>query len=244
MQPAATLPFTADGCYPAAMCGRFVLYSPPAELEALFEAPLAEGLATPRYNIAPGSDILAVRLGRSGRREFACFHWGLIPSWAKDRAFGYRTINARAETIAEKPAFRAAFRQRRCLIPADGFYEWQTTPAGKQPYLIAMRDRGPFAFAGLWETWLDRTSGESIESCTIIVTEANALLRPIHDRMPVILNPEDSIDWIDSGQARVASLRALLRPFDPETMTAHPVDRRVGRPTEDGPYLIEPRPHP
>ncbi len=219
------------------MCGRFVQSRSAAELAARLGAS-SPVLPAPRDNIAPGTAIRAVRADPGGARQFARLHWGLIPAWAKDRQIGSRTINARAETVAEKPSFRAAFRQRRCLIPADGFYEWQATASGKQPWFIARRDGPPFAFAGLWETWTDPASGERLNSATIIVTEANALVRPIHDRMPVILSPTDEARWLDPGLTRSEPLQALLTPCDPEPMIAYPVSRRVNTPSQDDAGLI------
>ncbi len=222
------------------MCGRFAQYSSGADLDAQFDAIPGEDPPPPRYNIAPGSALLAVRADLAGKRAFTTLHWGLIPSWAKDRKIGYRTINARAETVAEKPSFRAAFRHRRCLIPADGFYEWQATAAGKQPYFIARRDRQPFAFAGLWEQWTDPATGDRLDSATIIVTAANDLVRTIHDRMPVILSPVDYGVWLDPTLTEPEALKPLLQPFDPDLMMAHPVDRRINAPSQDDPALIEP----
>ncbi len=222
------------------MCGRFAQYSSGEVLEASFGASLGAQTPAPRYNIAPGSALLAVRADPLGARSFTMLHWGLIPSWAKERKFGTRTINARAETVAEKPAFRAAFRRRRCLIPADGFYEWQATPTGKQPYFITRRDRLPMAFAGLWEVWTDSATGQEIASTTILVTAANALTRPIHDRMPVILSSADAGAWLDPTQAQPAPLIALLKAFDADSMQVYPVSRRVNVPTQDDATLIEP----
>ena len=222
------------------MCGRFAQYCGSMDLEAQFGASLDGAWPPPRDNIAPGSQLLAVRADSAGTRTFTTLQWGLIPRWAKDRQIGNRTINARAETVAEKPSFRAAFRQRRCLIPADGFYEWQASGSGKQPYFIARRDRQPFAFAGLWETWTDPASGARIDSTTIIVTDANDVVRPIHDRMPVILSPSDYRLWLDPGLNRPAPLQALLTPCDPAPLMAYPVDRRVNTPAQDDPALIEP----
>lgn len=171
------------------MCGRFTLRTPAKHIAEIFG--LSDVFDLPhQYNIAPSQDVAAVRLNREGKkRELAMLHWGLVPFWAKDPKIGYRTINARAETLATKPSFRNAFKKRRCLIVADGFYEWQKTNGKKQPFLIHMKDDRPFAFAGLWEHW--KGDDEVIESCTIIVTEANDLMKPIHDRMPVILSPDD-----------------------------------------------------
>jgi putative SOS response-associated peptidase YedK len=222
------------------MCGRYAQYRTGGDLESELGATFDGDAPSPRYNIAPGSQVLVCRADSTGARSFAMLHWGLIPSWSKDRKIGYRTINARAETVADKPAFRAALKHRRCLIPADGFYEWTTTPSGKQPYFISRADRRPIAFAGLWEHWTDQDTGEQVQSCTIIVTEANALVRAIHDRMPVILQPEDYGLWLDPRVRVREPLEPLLRPLDPELMAMHPVDRRVNRPQQDDPGLIEP----
>ena len=222
------------------MCGRFVQYRSGEDLEAQFGASFDGAWLPPRYNIAPGSQLLAVRADSAGTRTFTTLHWGLIPPWAKDRKIGYRTSNARAETVAEKPSFRAAFRQRRCLIPADGFYEWQATNSGKQPYFHTRQDRQPFAFAGLWESWTDPASGERLASATIIVTDANELVRAIHDRMPVILSPLEYGVWLDPTLTRVESLTPLLQPCDPALLMAYPVDRRVNKPSEDDASLLDP----
>jgi putative SOS response-associated peptidase YedK len=186
------------------MCGRYSLTTPTEALVALFAAGPLEGFS-PRYNIAPTQLVPAVRMSE-GERAWAWLRWGLIPSWAKDPAIGNRMINARAETVADKPAFRAALRRRRCLLPADGFYEWEKRDGAKQPYHIALADRAPFAFAGLWEHW---QGDEAIESCTILTTAANRRLAPIHPRMPVILAPEHYDIWLDTepGDARLVRSR-------------------------------------
>ncbi|EXJ15371.1 SOS response-associated peptidase [Imhoffiella purpurea] len=222
------------------MCGRFALFSHPEALAFDLEAEGGFDFPPPRFNIAPGSPILALRSAPDGRRSFANLHWGLIPSWAKDRRFGYRTINARAETLAEKPSFRDAFMKRRCLIPADGFYEWETTDSGKQPYFIRRAEAGLLAFAGLWGRWTDRETGEVVESATIVVTRANDLVGRIHDRMPVILDPDDFGIWLDPRSAPGPTLKGLLRPMASESLDMHPVDPRVGRSTHDDPGLIQP----
>jgi putative SOS response-associated peptidase YedK len=165
--------------------------------------------------------------------------WGLIPSWAKDRKIGYRLIYARAETVAAKPSFRAAFEQRRCLIAADAFYEWPHTLHGKQPYLIRVRGGEPFAFAGLWEAWHDKATGERVESCTIIVGAANDLVRPIHDRMPIIVPPADFAAWLDPAVHEPAALLPLLKPYPAEEMDACAISARVNKPANEGPELIE-----
>ena len=164
--------------------------------------------------------------------------WGLIPFWAKDSKIGTRMINARSETVAEKPAFRAAFRQRRCLVLADGFYEWQRLERGKQPFYIRQRDEGPFAIAGLWEYWEGPEGG--IESCTLLTTQPNDLVRPLHNRMPVILHPDDYDLWLDRSVQEPALLQPLLRPYSPEDMMAYPISTWINKPENDGPRCIEP----
>ena len=220
------------------MCGRFVQYSDPEvyarcfDLDALCEA-------TPRYNVAPTQPVLTVRVSENGARELVKLRWGLVPAWSKGPDNRYSMINARAETVSSKPAYRSAFARRRCLIPADGFYEWQPGEHGKTPFLIRRQDRLPFAMAGLWEHWQGKT-GEVIESCSIIVTDANALLEPIHDRMPVILDAGDYARWLDPENQDKQQLEALLKPNDPTAWTAYPVSREVNKPSNDGPQLIEP----
>jgi putative SOS response-associated peptidase YedK len=221
------------------MCGRYVQSTPIDELANVLEARVRVDEWRPRYNITPGSMVLACRLGDDGGRDLALLHWGLIPSWAKDRKLGFRTINARAETVADKPAFRAAFKRRRCLIPADGYYEWRATESGKQPYFFSSCDGRPLAFAGLWETWTDKETGEHLPSCTIIVTDANERLRPIHSRMPVVLGVEDYATWLDPRTSDRERLLALLRPADPDAIEARAVERRVNSPANDDPSLIE-----
>ncbi len=221
------------------MCGRYSLTTPVEGLRQVFGFLEQPNLA-PRYNVAPSQEIAAVRLGEDGERHFAQLRWGLIPSWAKDVKIGYKMINARAETVAEKPAFRAAFRRRRCLVLADGFYEWQKREKGaKQPYRITLADGGPFGFAGLWESWRDPESDERIESATIIVTEANDLLRPIHDRMPVILAPADFDAWLDTERPGEAA-QALLCPYPATALAAYPVSTRVNKVTNDDAAVIAP----
>ena len=222
------------------MCGRFALYRSSQALQDHFEATLDGSPIVPRYNLAPRTTIPAVRVGADGTRRFVWLHWGLIPSWAKDRGISQHTINARAETVAEKPSYRTAFRRSRCLIPADGFYEWQSTPSGKQPWFFTRRDGQPLALAGLWERWIDPAGGEPVESTTIIVTQANDVVRPIHDRMPVILSPTDYACWLDPRMTRSEPLQALLVPAAPGMLTAYPVGRRVNRVREDDAALIEP----
>jgi putative SOS response-associated peptidase YedK len=220
------------------MCGRFTLTDPDADLSVQFGLPEIPDLE-PRYNIAPTQPVAAVRLHpQNAARELAMLHWGLIPFWAKDPKIGSRMINARSETVAEKPAFRAAFRQRRCLIVADGFYEWQKTNGTKQPYYIRLHDARPFAFAGLWERWQGPES--VIESCTLLTTAPNELLSSVHNRMPVILKPSDYDLWLDPDLNHAEMLGEVLRPFPSELMQAYPVSLHVNRPRNDDPRCIEP----
>ena len=220
------------------MCGRYSLTSPVESLVDLFDAgPLGD--YGPRYNIAPSQMVPVVRLDGDGDRAWAWLKWGLIPSWAKDPAIGNRMINARSETVSEKPSFRAAFRRRRCLIPADGFYEWQSRDGAKQPHLIAATDGGQLAFAGLWEHWQD-AEGAVIESCTIITTEANDRLRPIHPRMPVIVAPAHFDFWLAASETAGEMLRPLFAPLPDDSLTARPVSRRVNDPRNDDPGCQEP----
>ena len=220
------------------MCGRFTLRSPAsaiAEQFALFEVPPF----SPRYNIAPTQPVPVVRMTAEGGRELVWLRWGLIPGWAKDPAIGARMINARAETVAEKPAYRAAMRRRRCLIAADGFYEWQPAGKRKQPYFIHMHDDRPFALAALWEYWED-PDHSAIESCTLLTTEPNELIRPIHNRMPVILDQSDYARWLDPTTEDARQLTPLLRPYAAASMTSHAVALHVNRPGNDDPQCIEP----
>jgi putative SOS response-associated peptidase YedK len=221
------------------MCGRFTLTASAQSVKSLFPLlDLAEELE-PRYNVAPTQTVLAVRAGASGKPEGVPLRWGLVPAWAEDPGIGNRLINARSETAAEKPAFRSAFRQRRCLILADGFYEWQKLPGGKQPFYFRLREGGPFAFAGLWEHWA--RGGRPIESCTLLTTDANDLVRPLHDRMPVILPRERFARWLDPEFKAVPELEALLRPYPAAAMTGYPVATRVNNPRNEGPLCIEPK---
>lgn len=220
------------------MCGRYVRKSPPQEFGRLFGAEGDFDLE-PAYNVAPSQDVLVARNGESGARQLALLRWGLIPSWAKDPSFGYRTINARVETVASKPAFRAAFKRRRCLVASDGFYEWSQVN-GKQPFFIDMADDAPFGFAGLYEHWQGEGEGQVIESCTIIVGEANDLIARIHDRMPCIVDPKDYAAWLDPDVSDADKLLSLLRPYPSAKMALHPVSRKVNSPRNQGPALIEP----
>jgi putative SOS response-associated peptidase YedK len=220
------------------MCGRYAFFSPAEVVKrtfALDDLPELE----PRYNIAPTQSVPAVRTGEEGSRTLAMLHWGLVPKWAKERAIGNRMINARAETLAEKPSFRDAFKRRRCLVLADGWYEWQVAPGGKQPWFIRMRDARPMAFAGLWERWKDPANGATLESCTIVTTDAAESIRRIHDRMPVVLAQSDWDRWMDTAFSDTDKLSELLRPFEPKALQSWPVSRQVNAPKNQGPELIE-----
>jgi putative SOS response-associated peptidase YedK len=217
------------------MCGRYELHTHPAAIALAFGL-LDPPATTPRYNIAPMQQVPVVRQRTDRSREWVEMRWGLVPRWAKDPSIGAKMINARAETIAEKPTFRMAFRHHRCLIPADGFYEWRATPAGKQPVRVGRKDGAPFAFAGLFERWL-AADGAVLDTCTVLTTRANDLLRPIHERMPVIVGPENYARWLDAANLDVAD---LFEPYRSDAMTWHPVSTRVNAVRNDDPSLIEP----
>lgn len=225
------------------MCGR---YSQSQSAEAIAEAFQVTDLPpiAPRYNIAPTQPVATVlQTAEQPVRQLKFLQWGLIPSWAKDPAIGSRLINARSETVTEKPAFRAAFKRRRCLILADGFYEWQRVEhqKQKQPFYFHLQDHQPFAFAGLWEHW-QGPDGETVESCTILTTQANDLLLPIHDRMPVILPSETYDLWLDPSVPQPERLQPLLAPYPEVAMVAYPVSTLVNRPTHETPECIQPLP--
>ena len=225
------------------MCGRFKLSTPADELRqalGFIEKPNLE----PRYNIAPTQEVPVLRQRREpkGERTLQNLRWGLIPSWAKDAKIASSLINARAETLDEKPAFAAAFRKRRCLVPADGFYEWTGEGEGKQAYLISRRDGAAFAFAGLWERWTPKNPGKDktpIDSFTIVTTSANELLRPLHARMPVILPEKDYAAWLDPD-APGESLKKILAPAENDLLRYFPVGKRVNSARIDEPGLAEP----
>lgn len=222
------------------MCGRFSQSKSAEAIASAFQVAEVPPL-TPRYNIAPTQSVATILQTLDQQdRQFKMLHWGLIPSWAKDPKMGAKLINARAETVAEKPAFRTAFRQRRCLVLADGFYEWQTQENNKQkqPYYIRLNDWQPFAFAGLWERWQD-TESEVIESCTLLTTEPNELMCPIHNRMPVILDPKDYDLWLDPEVKQPEVLQSLLHPYPSEKMMAYPVSKAVNKPSNDTAECIE-----
>lgn len=217
------------------MCGRYTRHTPPDIFAELFRARLGAVEARCSYNIVPSSPVLACRQTGDGR-ELTTLRWGLVPSWAKDAKIGYKMANARAETVAEKPAYRAAFKRRRCLIAADGFYEWKPGAPRKQPYYFQLDGGAPFGFAGLWEHW--QQGDQVIESCTIIVTSANALVGQVHDRMPVILAPEQYDLWLDPAEQDPPRLLPLLGQYPEQRMSLRAVNLRVNNPKNDDPALI------
>jgi putative SOS response-associated peptidase YedK len=222
------------------MCGRFVSASSPDDIARYFDAAAPEALLEPSYNVAPTNDIYAV-LDDGGVRRLDAFHWGLVPYWAKDPKIGSRMINARAETVAASNAYKRAFQRRRCLIPADGFYEWKKLPDSKrkQPHYIQRTDGEPMAFAGLWEVWRGADKqGEPLRSCTIITTTPNETLAPIHDRMPVILPASRWREWLDPTNDDIDTLGKLLVPAPAALVTARPVSTQVNNVRNKGPELI------
>lgn len=214
------------------MCGRYALIINPAEAREDFEGVAFPAKFAPRYNIAPTQPVLAI--SNDGRRAADFFIWGLIPSWAKDASIGNRLINARGETLAEKPAFRGGYKYKRCLILADGFYEWKSQPGTKTkiPHFIHLKSGKPFAFAGLWDEW-HSAEGSSIRSCTIVTTTPNQLMASIHNRMPVILHPKDYAEWLDTAPRAPESLKHLIHEFPAELMEAYPVSTLVNNPAND-----------
>ncbi len=220
------------------MCGRYALIaSAPrlARLLGLLDLPELP----PRYNIAPSQSVTAIRGSQQGGPELVMMRWGLIPGWSKTPGKDYRMINAKAETLAQRPAFRTAYRRRRCLIPADGFYEWKQLTGRKQPYYFAMEDGEPFVFAGLWERWRGPDE-QIIDSCAIITTEPNNVVADIHNRMPAILGRQDHAAWLDPDLQDPEALDALLGPYESSAMTATPVSSHVNSPRNDDPRCIEP----
>ncbi|HEY9760997.1 MAG TPA: SOS response-associated peptidase [Trichocoleus sp.] len=224
------------------MCGRYSQSQTGEAVAEAFHLPSPPSLE-PRYNIAPTQPVSAI-LATSEKPEpqHHLLRWGLIPGWSKDPTIGNRLINARAETVAEKPSFRNAFKRRRCLIVADGFYEWKTDPdsKAKQPYYFQLQEHDLFAFAGLWEQWTDPQSGGELETCTILTTAANTVLEPIHDRMPVILPPEHYEAWLDPDFYDAKVLQALLQPYNPDAMQSYAVSKAVNSPKNDSPACLDP----
>ncbi len=223
------------------MCGRFTNKAKPEQIKKEFKVGAKNpNLYQPRFNIAP-SQMIDVVFEPEGERVLSQLKWGLVPNWAKEADIGNRMINARAETITEKPSFREAFKSRRCIIPTTGFYEWQKKGTGaKQPYYFYLKEKEVFGFAGLWEEWLDKQTGELLETCTIITTEANDVLKPVHDRMPVILKAENYDEWLDVKEKNTERLQKLLVPYAFEEMNSHTVSKSVNIPNVDAAELIKP----
>jgi putative SOS response-associated peptidase YedK len=214
------------------MCGRFAFYSPSEAAVALFGVSTSIAIE-PRYNIAPTQYLAAVRNDDNQQRELVMLRWGLVPFWAKDPSIGNRMINARAETVAEKPSYRAAYRHRRCVVLADGFYEWQREGDTKTPYFISLANGSPFALAGLWENWTDKESGESLQTTTLITTAANDFMTPLHHRMPVILESGTAGEWLAGSNDMLDDVAAIT-----PALQAWPVDRRVNNARNEGADLI------
>ncbi|HZX56337.1 MAG TPA: SOS response-associated peptidase [Ilumatobacteraceae bacterium] len=231
------------------MCGRFVSSSPPDELAKYFDVDaVAEQVIEPNYNVAPSQDVFVV-VESGGVRRLDRFRWGLVPFWAKDPTTGYKMINARAESVTDKNAYKRAFQKRRCIIPADGFFEWKKIPGqkAKQPYFIRRADGEPMAFAGLWEVWRPKDAPEDSEplrTCTIITGEPNEKVADIHDRMPVMLPPSTWAEWLDRDNADVETLGKFLVPAPASLYALHPVTRAVNNVQENGPELIDPAEEP
>lgn len=220
------------------MCGRFVLTADGIAIQQHFDlTSVPEGLVTARYNIAPTQPVAVIT--NEDPTTLTAHRWGLVPSWSKDPAMGSRLINARAETIHEKPSFRSAFKRRRCLVPANGFYEWKRDGKAKRPYYIHLKDQALFAFAGLWEVW-HSPEGDELRTCTIITTEPNDVVSPLHTRMAVILRPDDYDQWLSPDELPPQALLPLLQPYDADQMDAYEVSTRVNSPANDNPTLIEP----
>ena len=218
------------------MCGRFVLFSSPEEIKEAFAVQQVRYQVEPSYNVAPTQSV-AVVVQREGVNTLEKMRWGLIPAWAKDPAIGSRMINARAETVGEKPSFKRPLKDRRCLVVANGFYEWQKTAQAKIPMFIRLKSGQPFSFAGLYDVWTS-PEGEAVVSCTIITTSANDLMQPIHDRMPVILPKPQESTWLNPAIQRAADVLPLLVPYSAAEMEAYPVSRLVNSPENNSPDLI------
>lgn len=221
------------------MCGRFAFYSPHEAVVRLFgvaDAPQVE----PRYNIAPTQFIAVVRADRAGVRSLAMLHWGLVPSWAREKSIGARMINARAETLGEKPSFRNAYKRSRCLVLADGWYEWQRSGSVKQPYYLSFADREPFGMAGLWESWRDPASGEALESCCVVTVPAAPELEQVHHRMPVIIAKGQHDEWLRTADSAAGTPDGLLVPWARGGLEVRPVSRRVNNARNQGADLLDP----
>ena len=223
------------------MCGRFVQYSPLQTIQQILDVGTVSFEVIPNYNVAPTQKIITV-IKHNNENKLEKLHWGLVPFWAKDISIGSRMINARAETVSQKPSFRNAFRKRRCLIPADGFYEWKGEKGNKQPYYVAIPSGEPFAFAGLWETWTDKETGEEsvYKSCTIITTAASESIREIHHRMPVILDPKFHEKWLNAEIQDPKALQVIINDGIIHDMKYYPVSKLVNSVKNNDPNCIKP----
>jgi putative SOS response-associated peptidase YedK len=219
------------------MCGRFTLTANPEVVRDIFSLTHVPPELEPRYNVAPTQPVAVITNEDASSLTF--HRWGLVPSWSKDISIGNKLINARSESAAEKPAFRSAFKRRRCLIPTSGFYEWQQKDGSKAPHFIHLKNQPVFAFAGLWEVW-HSPEGDELRTCTILTTSANDLVGRLHDRMPVILRPSDFQAWLNPDEVAAESLIPLMKPFEPQAMDEYEVSKMVNRPAYDSPALIEP----
>lgn len=222
------------------MCGRFTLFADAVKIaDRFYVVNLDHSLVRPRYNIAPSQNVAAVvRDSEKQENRLGMLRWGLIPIWAKDMSIGYKMINARSETVHEKPAFKRLLKKRRCLIPASGFFEWKKTQGRKQPYHIRLKNNEVFSFAGLWDQW--EYEGEIVNSCTILTTRPNELMTDIHNRMPVILTKESEKIWLNEEIDHFGELKSLLAPYDSQQMIAYVVTPKVGSPKNEGPDLVKP----
>jgi putative SOS response-associated peptidase YedK len=226
------------------MCGRFAFFSAHEAVARLFGIADVPGVE-PRWNIAPTQFVAAVReSARTPARRLALLYWGLVPYWAGEKSVGARMINARCETLKDKPAFRDAYRRRRCVVPADGYYEWQRAGAVRQPYYIGLASGEPFGIAGLWEFWRDPATGDPLESCTLVTTPPAGSIAHLHDRMPAILPSERYAEWLDPRNEDLERLDRLLVPYDAAALSARPVSRRVNDARNEGAELIEPASEP
>jgi len=220
------------------MCGRFTFAISPELLAEVFGVPFFEELPR-RYNIAPSQPVPIIREAATDGRYLSSVRWGFVPHWAKDLSIGNRMINARCETVHEKPAFRQAIRARRCIVPASGFFEWAASPAGKFPHYVTMRDGSPLAFAGIWDSW-KTPEGEILETCAILTTTANSLMAPLHDRMPVLLHPTEFELWLDRSMNNPEKLQRLYQSYPAELLQEREVSSMVNNPTHDTPENITP----
>jgi putative SOS response-associated peptidase YedK len=221
------------------MCGRFGLWADPGQIENHFKVQLPQSLPF-RYNIAPSQEIPAIRVSKEGKRKLTMLRWGLIPFWAKEQSSKYKMINARADTVFSKPAYKAAVRRRRCLVPATGFFEWKRGERSKQPYLVRGRDSDLFSMAGIWEHWENSETGDVIESCAILTTRPNSVVGELHDRMPVIIKPESYPTWLDPNIQSQEQLTPLMEPYPNEKTVIQPINREVNNPANDNPSVIQP----